>query len=91
MLYKVAKFYTDVFMVGVSLYPPPPPPNTNVCVEFRHFVGAVPFLVSMKLKLIISKVFFFFSRGVGFSLNGPSQKLEKLESIWVHLILMFEK
>ena len=75
-------------MVGVSLYPSPPPPNTNVCVEFRHFVGAVPSF--SKLKLIILRVFFF-SRGVGFSLNGPSQKLEKLESIWVHLILMFEK
>ena len=90
LLHKVAKFYTDVFMVGGKFVPPPPSHYTNVCVKFRHFVRAVPCLVSIKLKLIILRVFFF-SRGVGFSLNGPRQKLGKSESIWVHLILMFEK
>ena len=59
LLSKVAKFYTDVFMVGGKFVPPPPPHYTNVCVKFRHFVRAVPSsLVSIQLKLIILRVFF---------------------------------
>ena len=55
--------FTQMFLWwGVSLSPPLPPHYTNVCVKFRHFVRAVPSLVSIKLKLIILRG--FFSAGV---------------------------
>ena len=81
LLYKVAKFYTDVFMVGVSLYPSPSPLYKRLC-RISPLCRSCTFLSFHEIEINNFKGFFLFQPWCWIFAKWSQSKAGK---IWVHL------